>query len=58
MKFKAAACLSPFLPSSKFPTLKLFTEAETFGDWNKVQKDYFGDGGVFDQIYKAPDVTQ
>jgi sulfate transport system substrate-binding protein len=43
--------------ASQFPPIKLFTEAETFGDWNKVQKDYFGDGGVFDQIYKAPAVA-
>jgi sulfate/thiosulfate-binding protein len=43
--------------ASQFPALKLFTEADTFGDWNKLQKDYFGDGGVFDQIYKTPAVA-
>ena len=32
----------------------IFTEEKVFGDWSKVQKDFFGDGGVFDQIYKAP----
>jgi sulfate/thiosulfate-binding protein len=40
--------------ASQFPTLQLFTEADTFGDWSKLQKDYFADGGVFDQIYKSP----
>ena len=40
--------------AGQFPAIQLFTEAETFGDWNKVQKDYFGDGGVFDQIYAQP----
>jgi sulfate transport system substrate-binding protein len=40
--------------SGMFPAIKLFTVADVFGDWNKVQKTYFGDGGVFDQIYKAP----
>jgi len=40
--------------AGQFPALKIFTEAELFGPWNKVQKDFFGDGGVFDQIYKAP----
>ena len=40
--------------SSQFPSFKIFTEAELFGSWDKVQKDYFGDGGIFDQIYKVP----
>jgi sulfate transport system substrate-binding protein len=40
--------------ASQFPSFKIFTEAELFGSWDKVQKDYFGDGGVFDQIYKTP----
>ncbi len=39
--------------ADQFPAIKLFTVKEQFGDWDKVQKDYFGDGGVFDQIYKA-----
>jgi sulfate transport system substrate-binding protein len=24
-----------------------------FGGWAKVQPEHFGDGGIFDQIYKA-----
>jgi len=40
--------------SSQFPAIKLFTVADQFGPWDQVQKDYFGDGGVFDQIYKTP----
>jgi sulfate/thiosulfate-binding protein len=33
-----------------FPTLKLF-DITFFGDWRGVQKEFFSDGGVFDQIY-------
>ena len=33
-----------------FPKIKLF-DITLFGDWRDVQKTYFGDGGVFDQIY-------
>jgi sulfate/thiosulfate-binding protein len=40
--------------SSQFPSIKLFTIDQLFGGWGSVQKEYFGDGGVFDQIYKAP----
>jgi sulfate transport system substrate-binding protein len=40
--------------ASQFPSLKLFTVDELFGGWGSVQKEFFGDGGVFDQIYKAP----
>jgi sulfate/thiosulfate-binding protein len=36
----------------RFPKLDLVTIDEKFGGWRKVQKLYFGDGGVFDQIYK------
>jgi sulfate/thiosulfate transport system substrate-binding protein len=34
-----------------FPQVSLFTLAEAFGDWTKVQAEFFEDGGVFDQIY-------
>jgi sulfate/thiosulfate-binding protein len=47
-----AAALAKY--SSQFPKITLFTEATVFGSWKKVQKDFFGDGGIFDQIYKAP----
>lgn len=33
-----------------FPQLKLFTLAQTFGDWQQVQKTHFSNGGSFDQI--------
>ncbi|MEN6544072.1 sulfate ABC transporter substrate-binding protein [Parvibaculum sp.] len=36
----------------RFPKLELVTIDEKFGGWRKAQKLYFGDGGVFDQIYK------
>ena len=35
----------------RFPTLKLAT-IEDFGGWKVAQPKYFGDGGVFDQIYR------
>ena len=34
-----------------FASVKLFTIDELFGDWRKVQKAHFDDGGVFDKIY-------
>lgn len=37
--------------ADKFPKVDLFTIAE-FGGWRKAQKEFFGDGGVFDQIYQ------
>ena len=40
--------------ASQFPTIQLFTVDDLFGGWGSVQKEFFGDGGVFDQIYKAP----
>jgi sulfate/thiosulfate transport system substrate-binding protein len=40
-----AARLSPHIP--------WFTVSQIFGDWQKAQKTYFADGGVFDQIYVA-----
>jgi sulfate transport system substrate-binding protein len=36
-----------------FPKVNLFTIDEVFGGWQKAQKTYFADGGVFDQIYQA-----
>jgi sulfate transport system substrate-binding protein len=39
--------------ASTFPKIDLFTIDEVFGGWQKAQKTYFADGGVFDQIYGA-----
>lgn len=39
--------------ASQFPNVKLFTIDEAFGGWQRAQTEYFGDGGVFDQIYGA-----
>ncbi|WP_041914450.1 sulfate ABC transporter substrate-binding protein [Selenomonas ruminantium] len=36
----------------QFPELKLFTVDEKFGGWEKAQKEHFGDGGTFDQVFK------
>jgi sulfate transport system substrate-binding protein len=38
--------------AGQFPKLPLFTIDNTFGGWRKAQPKHFGDGGVFDQIYK------
>ncbi len=40
--------------SGQFHAIKLFTLSELFGSWEKVQKEQFADGGIFDQIYKTP----
>jgi len=41
-------------PSARqFPHIPLFTVSQLFGGWQKAQKTYFADGGVFDQIYVA-----
>jgi sulfate/thiosulfate transport system substrate-binding protein len=36
--------------ASRYPKLDMATIAE-FGDWPAVQKKFFDDGGIFDQIY-------
>lgn len=57
-KIAARHYYRPFRPEAadpadlkRFPDLKLATIAD-FGGWKKAQPLYFGDGGVFDQIYK------
>jgi sulfate/thiosulfate transport system substrate-binding protein len=35
-----------------FPKLELATIDKDFGGWAKAQPAHFGDGGIFDQIYK------
>ncbi len=39
--------------AATFPTVALFTIDEVFGGWQKAQKTYFNEGGIFDQIQKA-----
>ena len=38
--------------AKKFPKIPLVTIDEGFGGWKKAQALHFGDGGVFDRIYK------
>jgi sulfate/thiosulfate-binding protein len=38
---------------ARFPKVNLFKVADVFGNWDAVQKKFFADGGVFDQIYGA-----
>jgi sulfate transport system substrate-binding protein len=35
-----------------YPKLELVTIDQDFGGWKHAQKHFFGDGGVFDQIYQ------
>jgi sulfate transport system substrate-binding protein len=37
----------------QFPKLELVNIDSDFGGWKKAQSHYFGDGGVFDQIYQG-----
>ena len=37
--------------AKQFKKLDLITIDKVFGGWAKAQKEYFADGGVFDQIY-------
>jgi sulfate/thiosulfate transport system substrate-binding protein len=37
---------------ANFPHIPLVTIDDTFGGWKKAQPKHFGDGGVFDQIYR------
>lgn len=39
--------------AARFPTIELFRATELgLGDWNKIQADFFAEGGVFDQLYQ------
>jgi sulfate transport system substrate-binding protein len=35
----------------QFPRLNLVTVETAFGGWAKAQPEFFGDGGIFDQVY-------
>ena len=37
---------------NSFARVELFTVGDVFGGWSKAQKEHFGEGGIFDQIYK------
>ena len=37
---------------NSFARVELFTIDDVFGGWTKAQKVHFGEGGIFDQIYK------
>jgi sulfate/thiosulfate-binding protein len=38
--------------ADSFAKVNLFTIDDVFGGWTKAQKEHFGEGGIFDQIYK------
>ncbi|MBF6615928.1 MAG: sulfate ABC transporter substrate-binding protein [Candidimonas sp.] len=38
--------------AAQFRDIELFTVEEVAGGWTKAQKQHFGDGGIFDQIYQ------
>jgi sulfate transport system substrate-binding protein len=35
----------------QFPKLAMVTVETAFGGWQKAQPEFFGDGGIFDQVY-------
>jgi sulfate/thiosulfate transport system substrate-binding protein len=37
---------------ASFASVELFTIDEVFGGWARAQKEHFGEGGIFDQIYR------
>jgi sulfate/thiosulfate-binding protein len=37
---------------ASFAKVELFTIDEVFGGWARAQKEHFGEGGIFDQIYR------
>jgi sulfate/thiosulfate transport system substrate-binding protein len=42
--------------ADRFPRIELLRATDPkykLGDWNKIQKDFFSEGGVFDQIYQS-----
>jgi sulfate/thiosulfate transport system substrate-binding protein len=43
---------------ARFPKIRLVTVGDVFGGWGKAQPTHFGDGGVFDQIYKPSTATR
>ncbi len=43
-----AAILNKY--GDRFPAVTTFTVEEQLGDWPKVQKEHFADGGIYDQI--------
>ncbi|WP_421696726.1 sulfate ABC transporter substrate-binding protein [Aestuariivirga sp.] len=58
-KLAAKHYFRPVDPSSadpvdlaRFPKIELVTIDKDFGGWPKAQKEFFADGGVFDQIYR------
>ncbi|MGE5450371.1 MAG: sulfate ABC transporter substrate-binding protein [Acidobacteriota bacterium] len=45
---RSAKVLGQF--AKDFPPVKTFTVTEIFGGWDRVQKEHFSDGGVYDQL--------
>ena len=37
--------------AAQFPKLKLVTVETDFGGWSQAQPEFFGNGGIFDQVY-------
>jgi sulfate transport system substrate-binding protein len=37
---------------ASFAKVELFTIDDVFGGWSKTQQEHFGEGGIFDQIYR------
>lgn len=48
---RSAKILKQF--AKDFPAVNTFTINETFGGWERVQKEHFSDGGIYDQLLTA-----
>jgi sulfate transport system substrate-binding protein len=46
---RGAAALAKY--ASQFPKVPMVTVETAFGGWPKAQPEFFGDGGIFDQVY-------
>ena len=47
----AASAAAKAKYAHQFPALNLVTVETAFGGWSKAQPEFFGDGGIFDQVY-------
>ena len=45
---RSARAMQKYAP--QFPKIRTFSIGDTFGDWRQVQKKFFSDGGIFDQV--------
>ena len=42
---------SRFLPKDRFAPVKTFFSVKDFGGWSQVNKEFFGNGGIWDRLF-------